>query len=172
MRFAHGRHFLAIGPGVDPVGPVEAGAVDHGGVVDHRVVDVRVVDNRPVNVQDGAVIGKVSAFPATAIKARSAIAEAVVHATVKADMGSPVTGMPEVSSATPAPVAGCPENTRPGSTYPGSGHPEVARIAVSPVSRRPKIAVPGTHRLSVNRQHRRSAADCKEYAGKRRRRHR
>src|SRR5580693_9526463 len=133
MLFTHRRLLLAIRPGVDPVGPVEAGPVDHRGV-----------------------IGEMSTVPPPAEEAHTAVAEAIVHPTVKADVGTPVSGVPRVKPAAKTPVTRSPKKSRPGCKHPGSRNPVVARIAISPVSRSPEVSIPGANRLRVHRKDGRS----------------
>jgi len=86
---------------------VEAGAV----VVVHnrRVVDVRIVNDRPVHVHDSGVICESATAPFAAVETTTWIAEAIVHAAIKADVRAPIAAMPQVHTARSiAPVARCP----------------------------------------------------------------
>src|SRR5580704_8246255 len=137
MLLTHGRLLLGARSSIDAARSVEAGTVDDRGVMNDGVVNVRVVDDRRVHMQDSRVVGEVSALPAPAIEAYAAVTESIVNPTVKADVGPPVTGMPGVKAAAPAPVSGSPKKDRPGSHYPDSRNPVVAGITVSPIPRGP-----------------------------------
>ena len=80
--------------------------------VAHASVDdrfaVHVMDDRAVYVHDGGVVEKVSALPVASAEANATVAEAVVNATVKTDIRSPVTGVPGVGTVGPTPVTGSP----------------------------------------------------------------
>jgi hypothetical protein len=165
---AHGRLLLAVRPGVDAVRPIKACPIDHRRIVDNRSIDIRVVDNGGVHMHHRGVIGEMSAFPASAVETRTAVAIAIVHSTVEADVGSPVPGVPQVNAATPTPIPRGPKNSRPGSHDPGSRNPEVALFAISPVSRSPKVSITGANRLRVYRQDGRSDRYGNKHARKRR----
>src|SRR5579863_8136629 len=124
-------------------------------VHDDFAVHVDVPDLSGVHIHDGCVVEESPAAPFAAIKAFTAIAEAVVNATVESDFRAPVAGIPDVNTVSPAPVAGSPQQAD-GSDHPGPGHPVVADVvAPRPVAGSPEIAGPGTERLLVNRQRRR-----------------
>src|SRR6202789_1903454 len=168
MLLPHRRLFLAIGSGVDPVRTIKAGPVHHGCIVNHRIVDIRVVNDSGVHMHHRGVIGEMSTFPASAVEARTAVAVAIVHPAVKADVGSPVSAVPRVKAATPTPIPRSPKKSRPGSKHPRSGNPEVAGLAVRPVSRSPEISIPGANRLCIHRKDGRSDRNGNKYARKRR----
>src|SRR5580658_433309 len=131
--------------------------------VAHASIDdrlgVNVVDDRAVYVHDGGVIEKVSALPVASGEADANVAEAVVNASVKTDVRSPVTGIPGVDAISPTPVTGSPEETSFRRENPGAGYPVVVSIVPSPVAGRPEIAISGTNGLGINRQSWRSNRD-------------
>jgi len=104
---------------------VVAHAVD-GCVADNGAVNIGVVNHGRVYVHDGGVVAKVASAPASAVEALAAVAVAVIHTAVEAHLGAPVSGVPEVGTATPTPVAGGPEQADGRGGDPGSGNPVVA----------------------------------------------
>jgi hypothetical protein len=127
--------------------PVVADPV-HRDVVDHRlVVDVNVRDGDVVN---SSVVIEISTPPISALVARAKVAESVIHATVKSDVRSPISRMPDISAFAPTPIARGPEHTDRGRYHPCAWHPVVALYTISPVAWCPHITVAGTRRLRVN----------------------
>jgi hypothetical protein len=120
------------------------------GVVDYGLV-VNIVNVRDVHVIHRAVVVENSVIPISASIADTTIAEAVVDATVEADMRTPVAIIPGVGVAAPTPITRGPEEANFGSHHPRTRHPEVAFIPVSPVAGRPQITVGGGHGLHVHR---------------------
>src|SRR6202158_3458003 len=156
VMFALGGSFRGSRPGVDSAfATVEADMVV-GGVVDHGFVDVGVVDDGGVHVGDGGVVVKLPAAPFAAVEAYAAVAEAVVNAAVEAYVRAPISPVPEVDATAPAPIARGPEKARLRREHPGARNPEVTIVAIGPVPRRPKIALPWTDGLGVNGQSRRA----------------
>src|SRR5271165_2173418 len=110
VRIAVRGHFRFGGTCVDAaVAAIEADAirfviVNHGAVVNIvNVVDVHVVH--------AAVVEKVAAVPVATLVAESAVAEAIINSAIEADVRAPVTSVPEISSAAPAPISGSPEKS-------------------------------------------------------------
>jgi len=118
------------------------------------VVDVGVVNDSAVNMHDRSVVAEFITPPSTAVETVTGIAVSVVHAAVKADLGAPVSGVPEVAVTTPAPVAWGPEQTDGGGHDPGSGHPVVIAVVgvPCPVAGGPYIVGTRTDRLLVDGQ--------------------
>jgi hypothetical protein len=141
---------LRSGPRADAaVAAVEAytGIVVHD---DRLVIDIGHVGD--VHVGDATVVEKCVPSPLPTEKADAGVAKAVVDATVKADVRTPVAAVPSVESIIPTPVARSPEHPN-GGEYPGSGHPVIAIVVIpSPVPGRPEIAGAGAKGLRVNRQ--------------------
>jgi putative CocE/NonD family hydrolase len=131
---------------------VDRGVVDRG-VVDHRVVDVGVVDHGGVHAHHGRVVGEYPAPPLAADEADAAVAEAVVHAAVEADVRAPVAGMKQVHAADEAPVSRGPQHAHSRGRDPGAGHPVVPAVP-GPVTGRPQPALLGTGRLLILGQRR------------------
>src|SRR6267143_610818 len=101
---------------------------------------------------DRRVIDKCVPSPLPAEKADAGVAKAVVDATVKADVRTPVAAVPNVESIIPTPVARSPEHPN-GGEYQGSRHPVIAIVVIpTPVSGRLEIAGAGAKGLHVNRQ--------------------
>src|SRR5271165_5815103 len=91
-------------------------------------------------------------MPISALIADTTIAEAVVDATVEANMRPPVALIPGKSIAAPAPITGSPEVANFGSHHPRARNPKIAFIAIRPVAGRPQITGSGNHGLLVHRQ--------------------
>src|SRR5208337_2325200 len=125
----------------------------HRGFVDYGFV-VNIVNVRDVHVVHRGVVVEGPVIPISAF-----IADAVVDATVEADMRPPVAFIPREGTAAPAPITGSPEEANFGSHHPRTRHPEVALITISPVAGRPQITVRGDHGLLVHRQRGRSDRD-------------
>ena len=164
MRPVRVLALLRGGLAIDAAGAVVADVVDiDDGVVDDYVaIDVdAIVVGMPaaIEVDDGAVVEEVVPAPLATIEADAAVAEAVVDATVVADLGTPVALVPAVVTAFIAPVAGGPEIAGLRSEDPGAGNPEVAGVAVGPVAGRPDVAVAGDGGLDVDGQRRWGNAD-------------
>lgn len=126
-----------------------------GGLIDDRLV-VDVVDVGDIDIVHGTVVVEGPVVPIPALVAFSTVSEAVVHATVEADLRPPVSIVKSVRSVVPAPIAGRPEQARFGSFDPGAGHPVIVFIAIGPVAWRPNIALTGRDRLRVDGQRGRS----------------
>src|ERR1700736_2348530 len=74
---------------------VETDAID---VIHYHRAVVRVMNHRHVDVGHRAIVDKFSSAPFASPEAHSGVAIAVVNSAVKADVWSPVTGMPEVNA--------------------------------------------------------------------------
>ena len=114
---------------------------------------IGIVNDGYIDVVHGAVVSEMPAFPASAQIANSHVSKSIIHAAVKSDVRSPVTGVPEVAAIAPTPVAGSPKNPHTGSQHPGSGNPIIIIISVGPITRRPDIPFTGAYRLLINRQY-------------------
>jgi phage-related baseplate assembly protein len=67
-----------------------------------------VVDVTIINTHNCGVVVEVVSAPLAAGKANAAVAEAVVHAAVVADVRSPVAIMEDIKAIGPSPITGCP----------------------------------------------------------------
>jgi hypothetical protein len=105
-------------------------------VVGYRFI-VDIVNVRHVHVIHGTVVVEGAMIPISALVTNATIAEAIIYATVKADMFTPITAMPGVHVIAPTPVTGSPEEAYFGSHHPGSRNPEVAFISISPIAGSP-----------------------------------
>ena len=103
MRLAREGLLLRRRPGVEAVrAAVEADV--------HPVDDDRLVvgdDMDAADIGEGAVVIEDAMGPEAADEASADIAEAVIDAAVKADMRSPIPGMPDIKPAAPAPRFTC-----------------------------------------------------------------
>jgi hypothetical protein len=152
---AVGCNLGRLGANVDAAATAVVGdAVDSGVVNDDRAV-IDIGDARDVDVVDRAVVVEVAALPVAAVIAVAGVAEAVVHASVEADVLTPEAAVKEIAAAEEAPVAGGPESTVEGRRAPGSGDPVVADGSVSPVAGGPEIVGRGGFGLLIFRERRR-----------------
>src|SRR5579872_2492318 len=65
--------------------------VDDGCIADHGAINIGVVDHCPVYIHHGGIITEMSAGPYSSAKSDASIAVAIIYASIKADMGTPVT---------------------------------------------------------------------------------
>src|ERR1700751_1983446 len=105
-------------------------------------------------------------IPASAFVAEAVVTEAVSYAAIKADVFTPVSAVPEVSSVSPTPIARSPQESNARRDDPGSGNPVVVLviIVVSPVAGSPDVAISRADRLLVNRKWWRRKTDRKTEA--------
>src|SRR5579859_6619852 len=120
------------------------------GVVDYSLV-VNVVNIRNVHVIHGAVVVEAAVSPIPTLITHAPIAEAVVDATVEADIRAPVAFIPGKGIAAPAPITRRPEKANLGSHHPRPRDPEVAVLSICPVAGRPQVTISGSHRLGIDR---------------------
>ena len=78
-------------------------------VLGERIVDVGVVDHGLIHARHSGVVLEVVSLPSTAPVAVSGVAITVINASVKTDMGSPVTLVKRVRAVVPAPPSRCPK---------------------------------------------------------------
>ena len=154
VGFARRQPFLRRGRRADAARATVVTDVIDGRVVDHGLL-VGVVDNVHVDVRDRRVVSKSAVGPAAAHVADADVAEAVVHATVEADVRAPIAGIEPIDTAGEAPVARRPQQADARRLDPRARHPEVAAPGVAPIARRPQVARLGQRRLHVLRQRRR-----------------
>src|SRR5580700_962739 len=153
------RHFRGSRARVDAAAAsVKADAIHACVIVDHCAV-IYVVHVGDVHVVHAAVVEEMAAVPVAAFVAEAAVAETVVNAAVEADVRAPISGVPEISAATPTPVARRPQESDFRCDYPRAGDPIVAIRSVGPITRRPDVAISRAGRLHINRQLRRSDGD-------------
>src|SRR5580704_7117043 len=98
---------------------IEAHAVDGDVVDDGGVVDVGDVHGSG-DVVDIAVVVERTALPVAARVTGADVAISVVDAAIKADMGTPIAGVPEVGALAPAPIARRPEEAWLRRQHPGA----------------------------------------------------
>ncbi len=120
----------------------------HGGIVDDGLV-INVRNICRAHVVYGAVVIKLPIVPVSALIADTGIAEAVNDSAVEADLRSPITRVPNVTTIAKSPKARGPQHTDCWSLHPGPGHPVIAVRTVSPIPRRPDITGGGTNGLLV-----------------------
>jgi hypothetical protein len=111
------------------------------------VVGVEAIAAADVAV--GAVVPEASAAPVSAVEANAEVAEAIVEATIVADEGAPIAGVPGVAAKAHAPVSGGPECVGVGRFNPGALHPFVTVTGPCPVAGSPDVAVAGGFGLLV-----------------------
>ena len=120
---------------------------DDGAVVDvGDVVDVHAVD--------GGVVVEAVSVPVAAVIAVAGVPEAVIDASVVADVRSPEATMEAVAVTEEEPVAGGPECSSVRGGDPGSGDPVVAGGGVAPVAGGPDVVGGRSGWLVVGRKRR------------------
>jgi hypothetical protein len=108
MLFAARCSLLGSRLGGDSVRTVKAGPVHSSVVVDYGLVDIRVVDDGCVHVGDCGVIAEMLAHPHSTSEPDATISEAIIHAAIKADARTPVSGVPGEVAAAKSPIPGSP----------------------------------------------------------------
>lgn len=130
-------------------------------VGDTRVVDVRVVDDFHAAVVDVVVyppwlhaidcgvVPEVIVIPVATLVAEADVAEAVIDATVVADVLAPIAVVPAIATAVPAPPSGRPQRTNVRRRNPCSGDVVVTGGCVIPIAGGPHIVRAGGYRLFI-----------------------
>jgi hypothetical protein len=122
------------------------------GVANNGTVNISIVYYGSVYTYNSSVVTEtVSVPPATPIT-MTAIAVAIINATIKAYMRPPVAGIKSVYTAGIAPVSRSPVKAGIWWGHPYTGHPVVTAfvIIIGPVTRLPYIAINRAFRLYVN----------------------
>ena len=145
---AHGCEFGGLRADVDAASAAVVG--DAGVVVDDYGAVVDIGDVVDVDAVDGAVVVEAVSIPVAAMVAVAGVSEAIVDASVVADVRTPEAGMEAIAVTEEEPVAGCPEGSGIGGGDPGSGNPVVASGSVTPVAGRPEIVRRGSWGLVVD----------------------
>src|SRR6266851_8415589 len=125
----------------------------HGDVIDHGLV-VDIGDVYVADIVYGAVVVQTAALPIAAFVAAADVAIAVIDPAVETDVRTPVAYMPDERSASPAPIAGGPQELRLRGEHPRARHPVVILVIVAPgpIPRRPNVSIAGNRGLLVDRQ--------------------
>jgi len=157
MRLAGKGLLLRCGFGGNSIrATVEArvGIIDDRRVVDDRRIDVGRMNYGGVYAHCRCVVSEDSTAPLVAGKAASAITESIVHATVEANLCSPIPGMEDIhTSIPPPPIARSPEVAWLRSEDPCTWDPIVAANAIPrPIARCPHVVGLRAGRLNVNRE--------------------
>src|SRR5712692_3094343 len=126
--------------------------IDHRGVVD-------VVDDGDVHVVHRSVVEKPVVIPTSALVALAKVSIAVIDSAIESDLRTPVAVIEDKSVAAPTPIGWSPQEADLRRHHPSPRHPVVIVVGVSPVSGRPKITIPRTKRLLIDRQFRRCKVD-------------
>lgn len=100
--------FARVRRAPDAIGATVVADASPINVVDDHGVVVHVGDARDVHVGHRAVVVEAVALPVAAHIPQAHIAEAVVDAAIKADVGPPITGIPHVQAIRVPPVSGRP----------------------------------------------------------------
>jgi hypothetical protein len=98
-------------------------------VVCDDVALINIGDVCDTDVGDGTVIEEGATAPLAAVEAGFDIAEAVVDASVETNCRSPVTGVPDIETIVPPPIARGPEQAY-WSDDPSAGNPVIAIVVV------------------------------------------
>ena len=118
-------------------------------VVDDGLV-IDIMNVRDVHVIHRTVVIEGSVSPISALIVGPTVTEAVVNASVKANVRTLIAAIPRVGVVAPTPIAGRPEQASFRRHHPRNLDPKVAFISISPVAGRPQIAVSRGHRLGVH----------------------
>ena len=124
---------------------------DHRPLVHHRPF-IHVVYDVHIYVGYRSVVIELSPAPVSARIPDSCVPVPVVDSAIKAHVRTPVSPVPRIYAAGPAPVARRPQQPYGRWQYPCAGHPVVPSRAVCPVARCPDVTGPRNHRLCVHRQ--------------------
>ena len=133
----HGCEFGGLRADVNAASASVVG--DASVVVDHYSAVVDIGDVVNVDAVDGPVVVEAVSVPIAAVVAVAGVPEAIVDASVVADVRTPEAGMEAVAVTEEEPVAGCPEGSGIGGGDPGSGNPVVAGGGVAPVAGGPEV---------------------------------
>ena len=136
-------------------------------VHDGYVVRVDVVNAGSAEVADAGVVEEAIATPLAALEARAKVAEAVVDASVEADVRAPVAGVEAVETGIPGPIGRGPEEARFRCHHPGAGDPVVAFRTIGPIAGSPEEAVAGADGLGIDGEHRWCESDLNIDLGER-----
>lgn len=153
VMLALSRHFRRRWTGCPPARTIEAISWSAGH--NRRAIDVDVAKTR-ANAQHGRVVAENVPGPHSAQKADADVAEAVVHTAVKSDVRTPVSFMPHIDSVDESPIPRRPQQTHCWRQHPHARNPEIPRIAVSPISRCPKVTGRRTNRHLRHRDYRKN----------------
>src|SRR5580700_4380581 len=127
-------------------------------IIDDRVllhdgpVHVDVGRVKGAEICNGTIVGEHATAPLTTEESNAAIAEAVVHTAIEADVWPPIAGVPAVEAACERPITRGPKNADTWRPYPYARDPIVAGVARRPVARRPDETWCGQWRLNVDRK--------------------
>jgi hypothetical protein len=124
MRFSDGRNFRWTRAQLETaIASIKADPVivvhNHGPVVD-------VVHHRHVDIVYVAVIEEMAGVPIAPLIADAPVAEAIIHASVEANVRAPVAVKEAIAAIGISPVAGGPEGALVGSLYPDARNPVIA----------------------------------------------
>src|ERR1700683_383145 len=154
---ARGGLFLCGRPSADSAGAAVVAYVRI--VIHHDGFFVGVMDYRDVHICDRAVVGEDTVIPIPADESHSDISKAIIHAAIEADVRTPISPVPNIQTATPAPVSWRPEQPNLRRHDPSSWNPIVAIRTIGPVTRGPHVTGSRARRLLVNRQDGRCNSD-------------
>jgi len=121
----------------------------------HRAARVNMRKASSANPVHRAIVVESSSVPIPALVPEPAIAKAIIDAAIEAHRRAPVTRIPQVSAAAPAPISRRPQHPNLGRLNPRSRNPVIALVAISPIARRPHITNLRTDRLLISHQRRR-----------------
>jgi hypothetical protein len=161
------RRGLLFGRGL-VLNPSGAAVESHVAVPGHKAavhgravfIDMAAPCSARAHMHHYSVVGENSALPNAAGKANAAIAETVVHASIKAHRRTPVAFIEDKKPVVPAPITRRPQRANVGRGHPCARHPEIVAVSIAPISRCPHQAWIGADGLLVNRQHRGSKIDA------------
>jgi hypothetical protein len=80
-------------------------------VVDDYCLVIDVGDVDAAKIVDRSIVGEDAVIPISALVAYAAIAETIIDTAVKTDVRTPITGVPNIKSISPTPVARRPKQS-------------------------------------------------------------
>ena len=140
--------FFCSGSRLDAASPVKCNVIlVHN---DRPVIDAGYIGD--ADIRDGPVIEELVSAPLATGKSDAGISEPIVNTAVEPNVRPPISGVPDIQSAAPAPISGRPQHSD-RRHYPRSRHPVVAAVIVpSPITGRPHISRPRADGLCIHRQ--------------------
>lgn len=129
-------------------------------IVDDRFVDVDIANHRGVHATDCGVVIKIISAPVAALVSGAIVSKTIVHAAVEANLRAPISGVPQVAAATPAPPSRSPQQTNRRGDDPCAWYPVIVITVPCPVTGGPDVVWPGAKRLIVYRKWWRCNVNC------------
>jgi hypothetical protein len=95
------------------------------------------VNNGSIYVVHSAVVSELTPVPISSFIATTNITRAVVDSAIKADVRTPISVVPAISTTTERPIRRRPKRANIGGNHPYARYPIIAGGSISPVTGRP-----------------------------------